>query len=127
MIVPIHVATDGYIGSNLNTLSISVNGYLTTVIIETITPSGGGYLSKGISRNLRRKEREKEKNLDRKEERKQEEEILKRITVIVTINNKEYSETKIVKDIPGLTVDDIDVEINTNDKKPKITINVLKK
>lgn len=132
MIIPLNVATDGYLGCDSKTLAIATNGYLCTITIETVTTPGGGYLAKGMSRNLRRKHRprvpdrfdEKDKKVYEKEE---EYEFFKKITVLVTINGVEYIETKLIGDIPDLTVDDVDVEISEVDTKPKITITVLKK
>lgn len=127
MIIPLNVATDGYLGCESKTLAIASNGYLCTIIIENVVPPGG-YLVKGLSRNLRRKERERREKYNKEDHKEEyEEELIKKITVIVTFNNKEYIETKYVSDMPDLTVDDVDIEIVERDEKPKITITVIKK
>ena len=134
MIVPIEVATNGYIGTGLNTLSIAVDGYLMTVTIETI-PISGGFLVKGLSHNMRRKQQERrekwKKEYPHKSEKEYEEECeieyIKKITVTLTINNEKFSETKYIDDIPDLSVEDVDIQIVEKNEKPKIKITVIKK
>jgi len=128
MTTSLNIATDGYVGCELNTISIVSNGYLCSVTIEDVTPDDGGYLVKGLSRNLRRKEREKrEKEKDFKDEKCENDEVLKVITVVVTINGKDHVESKMIKCKPDITVNDVDVQVVNRDDKPKITISLIKK
>lgn len=136
MIKPQSVATDGYIGCDSKTISIASNGYI-CITIEPVPPvapgpGSGGYLVKGLSRNLRRKQREKYHDKNKKFHqtkcKDEEDELeLRRITVVVMINGKNYVESKVVEDMPNITVKDIDVQVNTDQPKPKITITVIKK
>lgn len=132
------IATFGY--NSKSTYTFSVLGYNGYLIIEDITPtptptptltptpisigSGGGYLSKGSSRVLRRKEREddtKEKSSDNKEKI----ESKKRIKVCIIIDGVEHCKTKIVKNKPNLTADNIEVKLSDEKSdKPKIKITV---
>ena len=135
MIIPLNVATDGYLGCDSKTLAIASSGYLCTITIETIATPSGGYLAKGMSHNLRRTQRprisnkfhDKDDKVHKKEEEYEEFEYFKKITVFVNINGVEYIETKLIGDIPDLSVDDIDVQVSEVDIKPRITITVIKK
>jgi len=131
MIVPIEVATNGYLGTGLNTLSIAVDGYLMTVTIENVSPLSGGFLVKGTSRTIRRKQQERrekwKKENPHKTEKDYEEECNKKITVTISLNGTNYIETKYVQDMPDLTIDDVDIQVAEVNNKPKITITVIKK
>lgn len=92
-------------GQNLsNTFTLASNGILIEILIEDI----GGATVPGIKRK-----KEEEKELDRK-----------KITVIVTIDQVEYKETKIVEGMPTLKASDVKVGVDTTKKTPKITINI---
>lgn len=53
-------------------------------------------------------------------------EVKKRVTVYTVIDGVEYKKSKLVKNKPNLTVDDVDVVITNNVDKPKITIKIKK-
>ena len=97
------------IGQNsTNTYTRASNGILVDIAIIPIPPApprpGGG-----SSGPYKKEEEEKER---------------KKITVTVTIEGKKYTESVIVEDRPDLSVDDIDVDVQPTNDKPKITITV---
>jgi hypothetical protein len=59
-----------------------------------------------------------------KREEEEKERDRKKITVIVTIDNKKYTESVVVEGKPDLSVQDVDVDVQPTDTKPKITISV---
>ena len=97
-------------GQNLsNTFTLGSNGILIDILIEDLAPiippekkgkapSGVGY-------------KEEEEEVTRK-----------KITVIVTLNGKKYTESVIVEDKPELKVQDVNVEVQETTDKPKIRI-----
>ena len=126
MIIPLNVATDGYVGCNSKTIAIASNGYICITIDDIVKPSGG-YIHGGLARNKRRDHEERNKRDYRHRNKEEEKEIVaKKITVILTINNKEYKETKIVEDFPNLKIKNVSVEVTDKDTKPKITITIIK-
>tara|TARA_R110000803_G_scaffold54040_2_gene110609 strand:- start:419 stop:754 length:336 start_codon:yes stop_codon:yes gene_type:complete len=56
--------------------------------------------------------------------KKEEEKHRKKITVIVTINQKKYKETVIVEDQPNLAIEDINVDVVQTEDRPQIKITV---
>ena len=93
-----------------DTFTLATNGILIGITITPIPPTpfrpGGG-----SSRDSKEREEEKER---------------KKITVIVTIDNKKYTESVIVEDQPNLTVEDVHVEVQQTENRPKITISIKK-
>ena len=134
------IATQGHNSSS--TYTFATQGFNVYVEIVDITPTptpsptptptpekgvSGGYIPKGVGRVIRKKEREKHQNDIVTGTTNNTKEILKkRVKVCVVINDVEYCKTKIVKDRPNLTIDDIDIKINDKNSKPKITIVVKK-
>lgn len=133
------IATCGQ--NTYQTCTMASNGILLCIKIEPVIPSGGGgggYIHGGLSRNKRRdhEERNREdyrhrdehkKEIKKGKEKEKEFDTYRRITVIATINNVEYKETRIVEDYPEITIEDVNVEISDKETKPKITITVMKK
>lgn len=130
--------------NTLQTCTMATNGILLCIKIEDVIvgPGGsGGYIHGGVTRRKRRDHEERnkvksdyEKCKEKKargeecdEEFNEEEITTKKITVVATINNKDYTETRIVEGYPTLEVKDIDVKVTETGDKPKITITVLKK
>lgn len=135
MTTPLNIAVDGYL-CELNTLSISSNGYLCTVYIEDVEegkPNDGYIVKGGKSTQIRRKEREKREKeryyKDHKDtsEKPKPGEVLKMITIIITKNGEDFIESKMIRAKPNLTVKDIDIQVDIIDQKPKITIELIKK
>ena len=98
-------------GQNLsNTFTLGSNGILIDILIEDLAPIIPPVDKKGKAPS----------GVGYKEE---EEEITrKKITVIVTLNGKKYRESIIVEDKPELNVEDINVDVQETQDKPKIKI-----
>lgn len=98
-------------GQNLsNTFTLASNGILIDILIEDLAPIVPPIEKKGKAPS----------GVPRKEE---EEEITrKKITVIVTLHGKKYRESIIVEDKPELKVEDINVDVQETQDKPKIKI-----
>lgn len=115
MIIPLNVASDGYLMDGINTLSIASNGYIFNITIEEITvPIGSGI---GAYNHKPRKNYVKDndvKKLPTKEEKKT------KITVKCVIDGRELTKTKKVKKV-GVKLSDVKIEI---DDKNKIKIKV---
>ena len=100
-------------GQNLiDTYTRASNGVLIRIFIEdVIIPTsympGGG--SSTTPRSLPTKE-----------------EIKKKITVIATVEGREYTETFVIDDIPNLKVENVDVQVNMENSKPKISIKIIR-
>jgi hypothetical protein len=112
MINPLAIATDGYISDGLNSLSIAIAGYLVEISITNISGGGIPYVGGGVTERKQNKSVEKEK-------------FYKKVTVAVTIGDRIYTKSKIIKNRPNLTVNDVDVDINESGIKPKITIGII--
>jgi len=118
-----HIATMGQ--NSINTFTLASNGILIFVTIEPEPPtpepedrpSIGGFLPNGLARNVRKKTREK-----RKDQQQEEECPKQKITVTAIIGGKEYIETITVECRPELSIDDVDVQINEIETRPKIKI-----
>ena len=108
---PYEVAT---CGQNLtNTFTLASNGILIDVFVidlpEIEVPvEGGGGIIPG---------QEWPQPETRKVSRK-------KICVIATIDGKKYEQCVVVEDMPNLKVEDIDVDVNTDDEKPKIKVSI---
>jgi len=102
------IATGGQ--NSLDTFTLASNGILVRIAITPIpptptpTPGRGGSSDYGLPK---RKEKEK-----------------KKITVWVTIDGIEYTESIIVKDKPNLKVEDVKVDVTPTSDRPKITISL---
>jgi hypothetical protein len=48
----------------------------------------------------------------------------KKICVVATIDGKKYEQCIVVEDKPELKVDDIEVDVNTDEEKPKIKVSI---
>jgi len=107
---PYEVAT---CGQNLtNTFTLASNGILVDVFIfdlpdVVVPPDTGGGIIPG-------------------QEWPQEEKTIKRkkICVVATIDGKKYEQCVVVEDMPNLKVEDIGVDVNTDDEKPKIKVSI---
>jgi hypothetical protein len=111
----------------------------TVTLTPTVTPEptqgpeeggggvSGGYIPKGLAKPIRKREREKREDFNGEDHITPKTEDRKRVKVCVIINGEEYCKTKIVKNRPDLSVDDIDIQINDKTPKPKITIKINKK
>ena len=94
----------------VDTFTLASNGILIGITITPLPPAPPRRPG-GSPSAYKREEEEKER--DRK-----------KITVIVTIDNKKYTESVIVEGKPDLSVQDVDVDVQPTDTKPKITISV---
>ena len=110
---PYQIATVGQ--NSRNTFTLASNGILVDVFIEDVPvteiPDFGGGIIPG----------QEWPPIDDKKKKE-----FKRITVIATIDDKEYRETKIVQDEPNLRVQDVNVGIKQTDTQPVITISLRK-
>ena len=110
---PYQIATVGQ--NSRNTFTLASNGILVDVFIDDIpqveVPDFGGGIIPG----------QEWPPIDDKKKKE-----FKRITVIATIDDKKYKETKIVQDEPNLRVEDVDVDIQRTDTQPIIRISVKK-
>lgn len=92
------------IGQNLsNTFTLASNGILIDIQIEDLAPA--------IIPGKGKAPYDKPEEVDRK-----------KITVTVTLNNTKYVESVIVEDKPELTVDNVSVDVQETQNKPKIRI-----
>lgn len=100
------IATGGQ--NSLDTYTLASNGILVRIAITPIpptpTPDRGGSSDYGLPK---RKEKEK-----------------KKITVWVTIDGIEYTESIVVKDKPNLKVEDVKIDVVPTSGRPKITISL---
>lgn len=97
-------------GQNLsNTFTLASNGILIDILIEDLAPIVPPVVKKGKAPS----------GVGYKEE---EEITRKKITVIVTLKGKKYKESIIVEDKPELKVEDINVDVQETQDKPKIRI-----
>lgn len=95
-------------GQNLsNTFTLGSNGILIDILIEDLAPvipvKKKGKAPSGVAT-------------------KEEEITRKKITVTVSLNGKKYRESIIVEDKPELKVEDINVDVQETQDKPKIKI-----
>ena len=92
----------------VDTFTLASNGILVGITITPIPPAPPRRPG-GSPGPYKKEEEEKER---------------KKITVTVTIEGKKYTESVIVEDRPDLSVDDINVDVQPTNDKPKITITV---
>jgi len=109
---PYQIATIGQ--NSRNTFTLASNGILVDIFIEDlpdiiIPVEGGAGIIPG--QEWPREEDKKKKHR-------------KRITVIATIDGKDYRESIIVEGEPLLTVKDVDVDIQNIDTQPIIKISI---
>lgn len=108
----------------VDTFTLSTNGILISItikdIVRPIRSNNFGILSK-------KGERKNNWWDDKKYDNKQKPtEVLKQITVVVTVGQEKFIKHKLVKNRPNLNVDDISVVVKETENKPKISITLKK-
>ena len=93
----------------VDTFTLASNGILIDITITPIPPGPAPRPGPGGSPSTYKKEEEKHR---------------KKITVIVTINQKKYKETVIIEDQPNLAIEDINVDVVQTEDRPQIKITV---